>query len=893
MESPLLTTKLRQPPAHPQAGGVPRLPLWQQLSAGAQQRVTLLSAPAGFGKTTTLSEWLHSQALPAAWLTLDDGDDDPVRFWRYLIAACQLVQPEVGQTARSLLQAPPLLSIDAVVTSLLNDLAAVARPLYLIVDDYHCITADAIHTSFAYWIDQLPATVRLILVTRADPPLPLARWRARGQLTELRAEQLRFSVDEAATFLNQVMRLHLAASEVAALEARTEGWIAALQLAALSLQNRADATAFIRNFTGSQRHVTDYLLDEVLNRLPIDTQRFLLQTSILDRLTGSLCDAVTGRSDGAVRLAQLERANLFVIALDEQRQWYRYHRLFAELLQAQLAAQSPELLPALQRRASQWHEQAGDIEAAVQHAFAIPDMPRAAQLFEQYGALLLNGNRVNTLLAWVQKIPVELLEASPYLCMGCGWVYALTQQLDRAEHFVAVGAATLASFEPRYIAGDGHVVTREEIRADLAAVRAYCARARGDTAGAHDYSQQALAQLPLTDQAARGAVALNLGLLHLENGEWGEAQRRLAEAAAIALETDGNTLVAVTALNLRGNLLRELGALREAAACYTRIVGLEAKANSSAYLGYAGLAEIHYLRVDVSEALHQIETALVLAQSADESPAQATMHSGYLLQARLSILRGDLLHAEDWLDRADRYASGHPIGSPEIDRMLTRGELSLARGDPATAQILLDRGDSEDHHQLAGRTVLTRAWLAQGKIDLAAAELKRLAATTDQRCFLTRLAALTLQAIVQLRLKNTAQARQYLAHALELAEPEGYVLPFVQAGPELVPLLRHLIAHDQQAAYAQKILSTMHAHLRQVEAGPIHEPISGTLVEPLTDRERQILRLLAAGLSSTEIAAELVIAVSTTRSYLKTLYRKLDVHSRAEALARARALGWL
>ena len=899
METPLLTSKLRLPPARPHVDVVPRWHLWDLLSAGAQRRVTLLSAPAGFGKTTTLSEWLHRQALPAAWLTLDENDDDPVRFWHYLIAACQSVFPEIGQTALRLLQAPPPVNIEAVVANLLNDLVVIAQPLYLVVDDYQLITTEAIHASVAYWIDHLAATVHLLLVTRADPPLPLARLRARGQLTELRAEQLRFSLDEAAAFLNQVMQLRLAANEVATLESRTEGWVAALQLAALSLQNQADAAAFIQDFAGSHRHVTDYLLEEVLNQLPSEMQNFLLQTSVLDQLTGPLCDAVTGRSNSAARLAQLERANLFVTALDEQRQWYRYHRLFAELLRSQLSVRQPEAPAILHQRASQWYEQAGNLDAAVQHAFAIPDVARAAYLVEEYGAALLNGNRLNTLLSWVQRIPAEGIEASSYLCMGCGWVYALTQQIDRAERYLAAGEAALASFVPRYIPGDGRIVTREEIRADLAAVRAYCARARGDAAGVYSYSQQALAQLPLNDQTARGAVALNLGLLHFENDELDEAQQRLAEAAELALAVDGNTLIATTALNLRGNILREVGLLREAAACYSHLITLEigtaSAAASAAYLGQAGLAEIHYLRAEVAEAVQHSEAALQLARLDDNQQAQATLLQSYLLRAQVALLTGDLLGTEDWLTQADRYAGAHPLGAPRTDRLIVRGELCLARGDLAGAvKMVEDTVSVETRQHLSERLLLARIKLAQGKIDQAVVELDRLVtAASDQRCFLTRLEVTLLQAVAQLHLKNTAQARQHLVHALALAEPEGYVLPFVRAGEVIVPLLRQVLAQESQATYAQKILGAVNVHLRQREAGLLHEPISGALIEPLTERERQILRLLATGLSSTRIAAELVIAVSTTRSYLKSIYRKLDAHSRDEAVARARTLGWL
>src|SRR5262245_8524047 len=444
---PLLETKLHVP--RWRRGLVPRPRLHERLEQGAEAKLTLVSAPAGFGKTTLLAEWLAASAegRSAAWLSLDRGDDDPASFWSYLIAALRTVAPGVGAGALSLLQAPQPPSIEAVLAALLNDLGAVPRDLVLVLDDYHLVDAREIHQGVAFLLDHLPPRVHLVIATRADPALPLARLRGRGELVELRAADLRFGPDEAAAYLNGAMGLALTAWDVATLEGRTEGWVAGLQLAALSLRGRPDPGAFIAGFAGSHRYVVDYLVEEVLQRQPEHVRSFLLRTAVLDRLSGPLCDAVTGQGGGKATLEALERGNLFVVALDDRRRWYRYHHLFADVLRAHLADEQPERVPDLHRRASEWYERNGEPAEAIRHALAAEDFERAAELVELAARATLRGSRSARLLEWLRALPEEVARTRPVLgtyyafaLLGAGELDAAAAWLREAERRLA-GAA--------------------------------------------------------------------------------------------------------------------------------------------------------------------------------------------------------------------------------------------------------------------------------------------------------------------------------------------------------------------------------------------------------------------------------------------------------------------
>ena len=428
MPAPVLATKLYVPPPPPKE--VPRPRLIERLNAGLQRKLTLIAAPAGFGKTALVSAWLATCRQPVAWLALDQADHDYTRFLTYLIAALQTISPHIGQGALDALQSPQPPPTEWIMTTLLNDVASSADHFIVVLDDYHVVDARPVDAAISFLVEHLPPQMHLVITTREDPDLPLARLRAQGQLTELRAADLRFTLSETATFLNQGMGFSLSAEDVAALEARTEGWIAGLQLAALSMQGQHDIPAFIRGFAGDQRYVLDYLVEEVLQRQPAPVRSFLLQTAILDRLNGALCDAVTLQAQGAARLEALQRGNFFVVPLDDKRQWYRYHHLFAQVLYAHLLAEQPDQVPALHRRASEWYEQQGSAAEAIRHALAVGDFKRAANLIEPAVPELRRDRQEAALLGWLQSLPGELVRSRPVLNVGYAWALLAGGELE-------------------------------------------------------------------------------------------------------------------------------------------------------------------------------------------------------------------------------------------------------------------------------------------------------------------------------------------------------------------------------------------------------------------------------------------------------------------------------
>ncbi len=525
MVMPLLQTKFYVPPQRPHL--VQREHLIDRLLVKGGRRLTLISAPAGFGKTTLVSAWIAQRGHQVAWLSLDDDDNDPTRFLTYLITSLQSRQEKVGVAALGLLaaaQAPPPKTI---LTLLLNDLGTITTPLTLILDDYHLITAPPLHDAVAFLIDHLPPQVKLVIATRMDPPLPLSRWRVRDQLIELRADDLRFSASEAAIFLNDVMGLTLSVAEIAALETRTEGWIAGLQLAALSMQGRADITGFIQAFSGSYRHVLSYLVEEVLNRRPEGTLDFLLQTSILDQMSAALCDAVTGTHDSQGMLEKLEQANLFLIPLDNEGKWYRYHHLFAEALRTRLQQTQPTVIPLLHQQASAWYAAAGQIEQAVSHALAVPDIEQAANLIERVAlATLVQQSEVRLVRRLMERLPIAVIDGRAQLTLAYGFTLALSGQYDAVDALLRRAAPAL-----------NYPDLPGEVAGGIATLRSILARFRGDLAQSLALAQQALYQLPENAFALRAAAAMNIGSVYFWQGDRVAASEALGNA--IAYGSDG------------------------------------------------------------------------------------------------------------------------------------------------------------------------------------------------------------------------------------------------------------------------------------------------------------------------------------------------------------------
>ncbi len=515
MSTPLLATKLYIPPCR--SNVVLRPHLIERLNAGLHRKLTLISAPAGFGKTTLVSTWVARSGRPTAWLSLDAGENDPTRFLTYLVAALQRIAPTIGAGVVSVLQAPQPPPTESILTALLNEISAIPDAFILVLDDYHVIDAEAVDSALTFLLEHLPAQLHLVIATREDPQLPLARLRARDQMTELRAADLRFTPGEAAEFLNQVMGLNLAAGAIAALEERTEGWIAGLQLAALSMQGHEDVAGFIRAFAGDNRYIVDYLVEEVLQRQPEQVRSFLLQTSILDRLSGPLCDAVTDQEDGNVLLEALERGNFFVVPLDDTRHWYRYHHLFGEVLATHLRAEQPELVAVLHQRASAWYEQYGSATDAIRHALTAQDFAHAADLVELAWSSRLRSRQEATVLGWLKALPDEVVHVRPVLSVVYAHVLLAGGELAGVEERLRDAERWLeTTVEPDAPTAAMVVVDQEAFRrlpGAIAVARTGHALALGDMVGTVKYARQVLARAPEDDHLSRGGGAAFLGRL--------------------------------------------------------------------------------------------------------------------------------------------------------------------------------------------------------------------------------------------------------------------------------------------------------------------------------------------------------------------------------------------
>ena len=614
MATSILVTKLYIPPTRPELVQRPRL--IERLNAGLHRKLTLISAPAGFGKTTLASEWVgnlrkgnhkENQIVNSAWLSLDEGDNDPARFLKYFITALNQIkgmEGMIGDGALSMLQSPQPPLAEAVLTSLINEIAVIPDKIILVLDDYHSIEASQVDDSLSFLLEHLPPQFHLVITTREDPDLPLTRFRARGELSELRATDLRFSTSEAAEFLNQVMGLDLSAEDIAALETRTEGWITGLQLAAISMQGLKDVTSFIESFTGSHRYLLDYLIEEVLEQQTENVQTFLLQTAILDQLAGSLCDALTGQDSGQQTLEYLEGANLFIIPLDNNRQWYRYHHLFADVLQVRSMEEQPNQVASLHRRASEWYEQNNSPSDAIRHALAAEDFERAAGLIELAWPAMDESFQLATWLGWVKALPDKLIRARPVICVGYAWALlnggefeAAEARLLDAERWLEPSADMSEQMDepPTKMV----VVDEEQFRSlpvSLASARAYHAQALGDVPGTVKYARRALDLIPEGDYFARGRAAVLLGLAQWASGDLDDAHRSFADAMA-SFQMVGNILFAISFTFILADIRMTQGRLHQAISTYEQSLHLAREQGDPALQGtadlYTGLSELH------------------------------------------------------------------------------------------------------------------------------------------------------------------------------------------------------------------------------------------------------------------------------------------------------------
>jgi LuxR family maltose regulon positive regulatory protein len=878
---------------------VVRTRLSERSSQALEAKLTLVSAPPGFGKTTLVAEWLAQAHVDAAWLSLDHGDNHQA-FWSYLVAALQTVQPGIGESTAVLLQSPRPPPIESLLAGLLNELNALTRDLVLVLDDYHVIDDRAIQAGMAFLLDHLPPQLHLVLVSRADPPLPLARLRARGELVEIRAADLRFSPDEAMAYFNDAMGLHLTSADVAALEARTEGWIAALQLAALSMQRRDDPSDFIADFAGDDRHIVDYLVEEVLQQQPERVRDFLLRTSILDRLSGPLCDALAVNADpegGQAMLEALDRANLFVVQLDNRRHWWRYHHLFADVLRARLAEEQPELVADLHRRASEWYADNAEPAQAIQHALAAHDDVRAAELIERAARATLRGYRPAVLVEWLAALPPELVRARPVL--GAYYAFALLGlgRLDAAESLLRDAERCLDGTSDAKMV----VVDEAELRSVpgmIALAWAFRAQALGEVATTLELARRAHDLMPEGDLVWRAGAAVLLALAHWITGDLATAQS-IHDAGVADLVRSGNVRLAISAVYDGGELRKARGQLLDAQQSYQRALQLAHQHGGSGIPGlgdlHLGLSDLYVEWDDLDAARSQLQLAEDLGRKA---PLPQTPARSRVALARLRQAEGDLDGASELLEQAERVYLRNPvpeirpIGALQARLWLARGRLEEAlawtRGQNLSADDELDYAREFAHITLA-RALLARAARdgdRRAGMDALALLGRLLAATEASGRTGSTIDILVVLALAHRARGDTASAVAAVGRAVALGEPHGYVRTFVDEGEPMRDLLRHAVAGGVGGAYARRLLGAF-------EHSAPTTPKGFQKAEPLTPRELEILRLVAVGMRNQEIAEHLVISLPTVKRHIANTYAKLGANHRTEAIARAQALGVL
>jgi LuxR family maltose regulon positive regulatory protein len=891
----ILSTKLSVPPLRSRLVVRPRL--IQKLNQGLECGIVLVSAPAGYGKSTLLSAWLSHLEYPAAWLSLDEDDSDPGRFMAYLLAALHTIESAVQNIAGTILDASWAVDPQATLTPLINLFAQRKQPCCLVLDDYHAIQNQAIHQLIAFLLEHRPAPLKLVIATRADPPLPLARLRSKSCLLELRLADLRFTPYEAAEFLGRTMGLTVSDEDVARLTKRTEGWIAGLQIAALSMQDTADIPGFISTLTGSHHYIFDYLLEEILGRQPPEVQRFLLCTSILDQLSAPLCDALLAGDEAtppqrpsAVMLEELEHANLFILPLDQEHRWYRYHPLFAELLRGYLKKNDPTRVAILHTRASTWLETQGQISEAIRHSLAASDWECVIRLISANIFALLEQNELNSVTHKIARLTGNMSPARPWLLLGHAWLLAYTGQLSSVEPILKQAEAEIDRLKSEQ--------ELQSLGGHIAAIRAYTnwIDYRRDVAA--KAAQAALEWLPETEHLIRCQSATLLGLAL---NDFGQGERAFKLALTYARDCRVSH-VTIFAHGCYVYLLAMQGRLREAHAAALEAIQLATSSETHQPLPtlshvYSALSFVMREWNDLEGAVRYGQEAVELASRWEQADAQhfALDTLGYALFAS-----GDVDGAFDILHQAWKVATRtstwfeHITVAQEVEWYLALRNLEAAVQRLHQAQIKITDPDQIPYESFRTSLLaltIVQVYLAQDDHAHALQLTARLIHEMEQKKighYLLRL--LIWQALAYYGLKQEALALVPLNRALSMAMPEGYIRTFIQEGPRLVPLLEQARQIGIYPEYVSQLLA-----LIEGDSGrpPAREAGSSELVEPLSEREMDVLKLLAQGCSDKKIAESLVIARETVHKHLKNIYGKLDVHSRTEAISRARELNLL
>ncbi len=905
MPRPIIATKLYVPKRRKDLVARPRLR--ETLGVGGDVRLVLVSAPAGFGKTTLLADWFDESSedgLGVAWVSLDQSDSEPSLFWSCVVAALDAVVP-MGSTARELFDASPF-PTELIVTTLVNELVASTDDVWVVLDDFHTVDSRDIVHGVAVLVDRLPAHVHLVISTRVDPDLPLPRWRVRGQLVEIRAADLRFTAGEAAAYLNDVAGLGLAQEQVAALGERTEGWIAALQLAALSIRGHEDVSGFISRFAGDDRYIVDYLVEEVLQRQPEHVRNFLLQSSILDRLSGQLCDAVTGGRDGREMLVTLERTNLFVVSLDDRREWYRYHHLFADALRARMLSEQPARVADNHLRASEWYERNDLTAEAVHHAIAAADFDRATRLIE-LALPTVRRDREDTLASsWLRALPVEAVRRSPVVSVFYGWMLMSAGGLDAAEPWFEHAERLLAAPPDGPPAPWANTAEHRSLPATISVLRAALAQARGDVPTATVHARRALALADPDDHQARAGAAGFLGLASWADGDVNAALETFAQAIA-SIRSAGHLSDELTSTAVLADMWLAGGRPTEARRLLQGALERARASTPDTLRGRAdlhvALSEIDMEAGDVDGAKQHLEHATVIDQ---RSPMGESRFRLFVALAKVAAAEGDVQRASDHLDHAEQLF--RPGFVPQMRPVpATRARMAIAQAnlDEAAAWATASGVTTADEvHHLREFDLLTlvRLLIAQHRDqhDAASADdtlallgrLRDAAETSGRRRSVVETHVMSALA---LDVKGQHQeAVQSLERAwADAAEPDAHVRLLLDEGEPMLELLRTAARSSNGSAHAQRLLDLAAASERSdtVITQRSERSSHPGMVEALSDRELRVLRLLASDLSGPQIASELFISLNTLRTHTKRIYTKLDVSSRRAAVSRARELG--
>jgi LuxR family maltose regulon positive regulatory protein len=909
-----LATKLRLP--RPRSSSINRPVLIARLQSGREGKLTLLSAPAGAGKTTLLAHWLKGTDLPSAWLSLEAEENEPMRFFSYLIAALQTLDPELGTATQPLLQSPPFFSAEHILTLLSNEISASnLAPFVLVLDDYHLIQSEIIHAAMAFLLEHLPHQMHLIIATRIDPPFPLTRLRASGELTELRTADFRLNRDEIQALLQMGTSLDLDAEAVATIESRTEGWIAGVQLAALSLRHTSDPYTFLQTFHGDHRFILDYLTEEVFLQQSVPVQEFLLSTCILARLQGTLCNAVTGLDNGQMMLETLEKENLFLVSLDATRQWYRYHWLFAEVLRIRLCQSQPEREATLHDRASQWYEHQGFVVEAIEHAVQANTVDRVVALLQEYGfACILEREIPGLMLEWLQALPASLVEADSHLCLLQAMSFIYLNRNERVLPWLQRAQAGLQTDKP----GSQH----ELLRARLAACNALVQFAFGEITHNALYVQEALDLLPENEMILRSHVMQCALRGYRANGDVSSTTERLVVSAVASARLPNTRTMLLLSMDTLAWIQILRGRLHQAAATYreiTKIVSPEQEHRSlqlggpSYSIGFGFLLrewnQLDLAEKHLSDGLTQIKSVPLMSGE--------LLTVGYVTMANLYRARGEYDRALSALDELNQLIAPYPF-SPWLTLMstATRVEIELARGNLQIAIQWAERDapsldEPPNYLYERGYLACIRVRLAQSRAypkRVALPELieilERLQTSAETKARTRSVLEIRILRALALDLLGRQQeAVGTLGEVLRHTEPEQMVRLLADEGLPMRQLLSNIhTTHPRKQEYLQQVIAACTPDLDGGEwetATPV-PPLSlsrsqqqQVLPDPLSERELEVLHLMSEGASNNDIAEQLVIAVSTVKRHVTNIFSKLGVSNRTQAVAKARQYGLL